>query len=78
MYNTCHIVYRALLQVNVFLSLSYERSKVWKNFSGEVAFRRKLRKRMCKTVQNGFTPTAGNDKRVNCVWSLFTKFKSFY
>jgi hypothetical protein len=61
-----------------FFSHNYERSKGFKNFSGEVTCRRKLQKRMCKRTQNVFSSTAGNEKRVHCVWILFTKFTPFY
>jgi hypothetical protein len=76
--NIWHIVYGVVLQGNFFLSHSYERSKGFKNFSEEVAFRRKLQKPMCKTAQNVFSSTAGNEKPVHSVWILFTKFKAIY
>ena len=70
-------VYGVLFQGNVFLSHSYERSYVLKNCRGEVDFRRDLEKGMCKTAQNIFPSTVGNEKRVHCMWILFSKFKSF-
>jgi hypothetical protein len=40
----CHYLFGALLQGKVILSRSYERSKVFKDFSAEIAFRRNLQK----------------------------------
>jgi hypothetical protein len=66
------------IQDNVVLSHSIERSKVFKNFSAQVAFIGKMQKRMYKRAQNVFSSTAGNDNPVHCMWILFTKFKAFY
>ena len=71
------ITYSVLFfQVRFFLH-SYERSKVLKNFSAEIAFRKKLQKLKYRTAQNVFSSTASNDNRVHCMWILFAKFKAF-
>jgi len=59
------------------LSYSYGRSKFFQNFSIEIAFREKVQKRICKTVQNIFSSAASNGTQVHCMWIIFTKLKLF-
>ena len=41
-------------------------------------FLERNRRNECVKTQNVFSSTAGNEKRVHCMWILYTKFKYFY
>ena len=72
------ITYSVLFFQVTFLSHTYERSKVFKIFGAEFAFRKKVQKRKYRRAQIVLFLTGSNDKRVHCMWILFVKFEAFF